>query len=441
MLQKYLIILVILSFFPDWGFIYRGFNRPMISLADITVILFIIFWFYYRIRQKNRQLNKSAVRALFIIGSLFITATLGATLHYSQINWMEHFKSSIRLLFWGVFIFCWIDVVRQGDYSLRTEISNRAWRTYINLAIIISILAIFQYIFHDITGIHLKLHPFIDQGWESIGSHYRAMSIYAEPSFFGVILLPPLIGQGEIYLRFNKAYDLIKYLILLMGVAISFSLASFLIFGIWFSIILLRWFRKSFSLFNSHTINKRKLYISLVSLSLIVISGFVFFCWTEPVVSYRVTKEADIVMLDIKGETSILSSGVKRLSSYEGFWAVIKHSPIFGVGFDQREYISSLLGKYFEATTSGIFGFIGTSAGLLGILLIFYFFIFIWNGGDKKNNQESIKIETNSQIALMIAGKSIISVLFLEQLFLYGGILNSDFWLPLAFAFSFIDVR
>ena len=146
-------------------------------------------------------------------------------------------------------------------------------------------------------------------------------------------------------------------------------------------------------------------------------------------------------MLDIKGETSILSSGVKRLSSYEGFWAVIKHSPIFGVGFDQREYISSLLGKYFEATTSGIFGFIGTSAGLLGILLIFYFFIFIWNGGDKKNNQESIKIETNSQIALMIAGKSIISVLFLEQLFLYGGILNSDFWLPLAFAFSFIDVR
>ena len=441
MLQTYLIILVILSFFPDWGFVYRGFNKPIISLADITVILFIIFWIYYKTRQKNRQLSKSSVRALFIIGSLFIIATLGATLHYSQINWMEHFKSSIRILFWGVFIFCWIDVVKQWDYSLRTEISNKAWKTYINMAIIISLLAIFQYIFHNITGIHLRLHPFISQAWGSIGSHYRAMSIYAEPSFFGVILLPPLISQGEIYLRFNKIYDLIKYLIITMGIAVSFSLASFVVFGIWFSIVLLRWFRKSFSLFNSHTINKRKLYVSLMSLSLIVISGFAFFCWVKPVVVYRVTKEADIVISNIKGENNILSSSIKRFSSYEGFWAVIKHSPIFGVGFDQKKYISSLSGKYFEATTSGISGFIGTSAGLLGILLIIYFFIFIWNGGDRKKNQRNIKIEVNFQIALMIAGKSIISVLFLEQLFLYGGILNSDFWLPLALAFLFIDVR
>ena len=441
MSQTYLIVLVILSFFPDWGFVYRGFNKPIISLADIAGILFIIFWIYYKIRQKDWQLNKSAVRVLFIIGSLFIVATLGATLHYSQIDWMEHFKSSIRLLFWGFFIFCWIDIVKQRDYSQKNEISNKVWKTYINLAIIISLLAIFQYIFHNITGIHLRLHPFINQAWGSYGNHYRAMSIYAEPSFFGVILLPPLISQGEIYLRFNKIYDLIKYMILMLGIAVSFSLASFIVFGIWFSIVSLRWFKKSVFLFNSPTINKRKLYISFMSLALVVIIGFAFFCYIKPVVFYRVTKETDIVISNAKSENNILSSGVKRLASYEGFWAVVKHSPIFGVGFDQKKYISSLLGKYFEATTSGIFGFIGTSAGLLGIFLIFYLFVFIWNGSEKESNQKSIKIETNSQIKLKIAGKSIILVLFLEQLFLYGGILNSDFWLPLALAFLFIDVQ
>jgi len=440
MSQTYLIVLVILSFFPDWGFVYR-FNRPTISLADITVIFFIIFWIYYKIRQKDRQLNKSAIKALFIMGSLFIVATLGAILHYSQIDWMEHFRSSIKLLFWGVFIFCWIDIVKQRDYSQKNEISNKAWKTYINLAMIISLLAIFQYIFHNTTGIHLRLHPFINQGWGSYGGHYRAMSIYAEPSFFGVILLPPLISQGEIYLRFNKIYDLIKYMILMLGITVSFSLASFIVFGIWFSIVLLRWFQKSVFLFNSPTINKRKLYISFMSLSLVVIIGFAFFCYVKPVVFYRVTKETDIVISNAKSENNILSSGVKRFSSYEGFWAVVKHSPIFGVGFDQKKYISSLSGKYFEATSSGIFGFIGTSAGLLGILLIIYFFIFIWNGGVRENNQKSTKIETNSQTTLIIAGKSIILVLILEQLFLYGGILNSDFWLPLAFAFLFIDAR
>lgn len=130
-----------------------------------------------------------------------------------------------------------------------------------------------------------------------------------------------------------------------------------------------------------------------------------------------------------------------RFSSYVGFWAVLKHAPIFGVGFDQKEYIRALAGDYFEATTSGIFGFIGTSAGLLGVLLIFFLFYFIWQKEDREISRESLSSKTPAQSVLLISGKTMILVLLLEHLFLYGGILNADFWLPLALAFLFINVK
>lgn len=432
MYQIYIKFLVILAFLPDWGFIYRGYSKPSISFPEIGVFLLVLMWCFQKITKRNIKIKKNSIKAIFLIIGIFLVATLGATFNYNQIDWFEHIKSSIKLLFWGIFVFCWIDITE--NLCSNFKLSDRVWKLYINLALLISGMAIFQYIFYQITGLHLKLNPFVQPSWGSMVGNYRAMSIYREPSWLGVILLPSLISQGELFLYSNKFSYLLKFLFLLSGVIISFSLASYLVFGIWGGFVLSKYFIRCFSIFMVPKIKKKKILTIFIIFCLVIISGVIFFYWIYPVVVPRIIIEKNILIFYLKGERQLLTSGVKRFTSYEGFWTILKHSPFFGVGFDQVKYISRLSGKHFEASTSGIFGFIGTSAGLLGILLIFYLFKFIWNGGYKGK----IKIENNPKIVLVIAGRAILITLFLEQLFLYAGILNPDFWLPLSFAYLFI---
>ncbi len=432
MFQICIMFLIILSFLSDWGFIYRGNIRPMISFPEIGVGLLIIICFFYKISQENLKVKKNGIKIFFVIVSIILIATLGASLHYNQIVWAEHVKSSLKLLFWGIFIFCWIDILE--DISTNFEMSNRAYKLYINFALLISGIAIFQYTFYKFTGLHLKLNPFIDQGWSAIRGNYRAMAIHGEPSWLGVILLPPLISQGELFLHFKKFSYLSKFLFLLAGVVVSFSLASFIVLGIWGGFVLLKLFINNCSIFLLPKIKKKKIQTVFVAFCLIIIGGLIFLWWIYPLIIPRISSEMNFMITNLKGGRQVLTSGTKRFASYEGFWAVLKSSPIFGVGFDQVKYISSLTGKYFEATTSGIFGFIGTSAGILGLFLFFYILKFIWNG----NNSKKEKIKSDHQSELIVAGRAMVLALFLEQLFLYAGILNSDFWLPLAFGYLFI---
>jgi len=430
--QIYVIFLVILSFLPDWGFVYRGNTKPTISFPEVGVALLIIIWFFRKITEGNLKVKKISTSMFFLVVSIILIATLGASLHYNQVNWIEHVKSSIKLLFWGIFIFCWIDILE--DISSNFKISNKAWKFYINFALLISGIAIFQYIFYKFTGLHLRLNPFVNQSWGAIGGNYRAMAIYGEPSWLGVILIPPLLSQGELFLRFNKFSYLSKFLFLLVGIIVSFSLASFIVLGIWGGFVLLKLFINNFSIFLLPKIKKKKIQTIFVVFCLIIVGGLIFLWWIYPLIIPRISSEINFMVANLKGGRQILTSGTRRFASYEGFWAVLKSSPIFGVGFDQVKYISNLTGKYFEATTSGIFGFIGTSAGILGLFLFFYILKFIWNA----NNSKKEKIKSDHQSELIVAGRAMVLALFLEQLFLYAGILNSDFWLPLAFAYLFI---
>lgn len=158
-----------------------------------------------------------------------------------------------------------------------------------------------------------------------------------------------------------------------------------------------------------------------------------FFNWILPLIKTRINTEINDLTLSLRRETEISTSVAGRFSSYQGFWAVLKHSPLFGVGFDQVNYISNLSGRDFESH-SGIIGFIGTSTGLFGMILFLYILKFIWDGGEKKK----LKIKEEYQPDSLVMGRAIIVALFLEQLILYGGILNTDFWLPLSFAYLFI---
>ena len=175
-------------------------------------------------------------------------------------------------------------------------------------------------------------------------------------------------------MMFTLGFDnpLLKFLFLLVGVIVSFSLASFIVLGIWGGFVLFKLFINSFSMFFSPKIKKKKIQTVFVVFCLIIIGGLIFLWWIYPLIIPRISIEVNNLVSNLAGERQVLTSGSKRFASYEGFWAVLKNSPIFGVGFDQVKYISSLTGKYFEATTSGIFGFIGTSAGILGLFLFFY---------------------------------------------------------------------
>lgn len=296
MLSIFPIALAISTFFSDWGLSYTGFSRPIVSFADMTAILFILVWIRYKIKKKDRHLSKSAIKVMMIMTGLLTVATIGAVFHVQHIEWMEHFKSALRLIFWGCFMVGWIDMIREKDAIIGTEIAGKTRKMYLNMAMLVAMLALFQYIFFHFTQFHLQLHPFLEQRWGSIGYHYRAMSIYVEPSYLGVILLPPLISQGEVYLRWNKMSDFIPYTVLTIGLAVSFSLASFLVYGIWIGTVFARWLKNGWLLLSGPRCDKKSLYHSLLAGTLIGLMVLLLFFWLKPMVSYRVDHEATALL-------------------------------------------------------------------------------------------------------------------------------------------------
>ncbi|MDD5638995.1 MAG: hypothetical protein PHO28_03770, partial [Candidatus Pacebacteria bacterium] len=105
-----ILILILLSFIPDWGFFYSS-VRPTISFPEIGAMIFIIFWLFEKFLGKGLKISKKSIQIFFLIFSIFLTATIGAILHFDQISWGEHLKSSVKLIFWAIFMFCWVDAV------------------------------------------------------------------------------------------------------------------------------------------------------------------------------------------------------------------------------------------------------------------------------------------------------------------------------------------
>ena len=430
-IKKYIIImLLILLFLPDWGFLFLGNSRPIISFPEIGAMTLILIWISQKLLQKNLKVYDSSLKLFLLIMTIIIIATIGAIFYFDRINWFEHWKSAIKLFFWAIFMFCWTDYVK--DIS-STSFLNDIFNIYINIALFVSIIVIFQYVFYQFTGISLKLNPFHAQGWGSMAGNYRAQGIYGEPSWVGVMLIPPLIVQIKLFLTFNRFSNMWKSLIILSAIILSFSLASYLVVVFYIALILLKWFYKNiFSKFIYNKIKKKTIFTGFVILCIFIISILVFFYKVYPFIGERIAKEAYYIINQPENVSNKSVSGLSRFSGNLAFWLVLKRSPLFGIGFDQFEYLSSLTGEYYEIG-NGIIGFIGTSAGILGIIITLYIFIFIWSGGQKmRGNLNDCESE------LVVSGKAMVIALFLEQIILYPGILNSDFWLPLAFAYLFI---
>ena len=428
---KVLIIILILSvFFSDWGIFTQRAGRVTFPLPDIFAILFIIVWFFRKLIRGKLAFSQNSIIIFLAILGIIVSGSIGGWMHFQKIDKIEHVYGIVKLLFWGIFIFTWIDLIQKIYKNIR--FSSKLWKYYLNGSFIVSAIAIFQYLFYLIFHQHLNLSPFFQQHWGVYGGYYRATAIFQEPSFLGVILLPPLIAEIKLFLTKDKLSYLCKALFIFCGLLVSFSLGSFLVLGAWLIFEFLEWIYKKMAIFLKTKVKRQEI-VSIFTVLILGLVGLIFFfSYLSSLVMPRLNYEFNKITSYILGQNTKYSSGIGRFSSYEGFIAILKNSPLFGVSFDQENYIGQLLGKTFESNTgSGIFGFIGTSTGIIGVILLFYILWFIFKGGNYKNK---IKLKEELQPNLLIIGKTIVIVLLLEQLISYGGILNPDFWLPLAFA-------
>ena len=415
-LEFFSFVVTISLFFSDWGFIYKTGRRPLIPIPEIVAVFFIIIWWCSKTITINLSFSKEAIFFFMLIISIVFVASAGAIWNYSSVNFFEHCKSSSRLIFWAVFLLAWIDGAKKN--ILDKNLGKKIWSLYRTGAILISIIAILQFLIGSLAGIHLNLHPFLQQSWGSMMGHYRATGIYSEPSWLGTVLLPPLIAQGTLLLIRKEIKCFWSFLIIFLGLSVSLSLGSFIVLAIWFGLILLKEVVK----FPRPRINVKKFRFALIIFTLLLLTIFPLSFKVYPLLIKRIRIDTKNVSRALAKEPVPLTSTIKRLSSYQGFIAVMKISPIVGVGFDQKDLITKMMGRYFESTTSGIFGFIGTSSGLLGVILLLMIFFLAAGGLEKNLDRKNTKI----------IGEAIIGTLLLEQTILYSGILNADFWIPLA---------
>ena len=429
------ILLTLLVFMSDYSF--RIGSSQFISFPEILVAFFILFGIFGVVIKGSFTVSKAGLRISSSIFAIFVFATIGALSNLQNINLNEHVFSALRVIFWIFFFLSWDIHIHRFRVASRIS-SNRVWKAYLIAGLVVSILAIFQYSFYLIAGRHLNLSPLFEQGWGVFGGYYRATSIFPEPAHFGAAIAPIFFAQFRIFLNEGNFKHLLSSFVLLLGIAVSLSLGTFLVVGVWGFWMLLKWFYSGLKVFlrPRTRISMRDLKVSGLLVLLLSFGVVVFFVWLVPLLIPRLTYEAGQLAGYVEGNVPF-SSGVGRFSGYAGFSEVLKVSPLFGLGFDQTEYISSLMGKFFRADLgSGIFGFVGTSAGVLGVVAAFYIFWLVWKG--TRSDKLRMGFFSRPFPPLLVAGRGIVEALLLTQLMLSGGFLRPNFWIPLALAYLFI---
>jgi hypothetical protein len=213
---KVLIIILILSvFFSDWGIFTQRSGRVTFPLPDIFAMLFIIVWFFRKLIKGKLIFSKNSILIFLAILGIIVSGSIGGWMHSQKIDKIEHVYGIVKLLFWGIFMFTWIDLIQKIYKNIR--FSSKLWKYYLNGSFMVSAIAIFQYLFYLIFHQHLNLNPFFHQHWGVYGGYYRATAIFQEPSFLGVILLPPLIAEIKLFLTKDRLSYLYKALFIFCG--------------------------------------------------------------------------------------------------------------------------------------------------------------------------------------------------------------------------------
>jgi len=381
-LTKFIIYLFFIAvFFSDYGLFYTEFTRPMISFCELLGFLIIIISF-----KKINRISLKAVQ-MFSISIIIIIISIFSSFIYDN-NMIENLKSSVRILYWVVLL------IMLSQY--KTIKKEMLLKIIMSTTSVIALLGILQFVIYRVFGYVLKFRPniFGEVRWGNILGLFRPTSIYAEPSWLAVALIPFAFASFSMYIK--KDCSLFTFLILNIGVLISFSFGGIITLGAIYTIYFIYLFLINFL---SKRFNVRMFVIFLVIVTVFISFNFQYGFLEN--LFYRISSE-------LARSNSSIS---KRLSGYEGIIEVAKESPIFGSGFLNYNFFKTEGLKY--QASVGI-STLYTGVGLFGTLL-FIILLKIILVHDKKSKYKYIK-------------NSLLFALVVEQTIVYGGIFNTDFW-------------
>lgn len=322
---------------------------------DLAVLVFVLYGLFYFL----------AIRKQFVLPALsvlFLSFTLVAILSLLRVSYVYN---NYELLVSGFYLSRWIIYLSAGMITynaIRQNIFDKNYlvSTFVNSGLMISIFGFIQlFIFPDLSILEESL------GWDP--HKYRLFSTFLDPNFVGAYLTMVLVLLLDKYylsrneLDTHKFYlgDFISFIIILLGLFLTFSRSAWLMFSL---VILI------YGLFKSKAL----------LLTFVIIAFAAYFA--VPRIQTR-----------IAGITDPADSAQFRFISWSNTWDIAKDNLLLGVGFNAFRYVQKDYGLVdFDSVDSHSAS--GADSSLLFILattgifgLLFFLSGFFYSFVDSKN--------------------------------------------------------
>ena len=341
-IQKFLFFLILIVF-PFGQLLRLDLTNFIVGLKvqaiDITVFVFVFFWFLKKIIQKEKFKAPPLFCELAFFG---LIAGLSLVFQVWRLKPIELLGASfylLRLLNFIAFFWAAVEILSKENLSI--------FEYLVGEGIIIAFFSLFQYIILPDTRFLFNL------GWDK--HYFRAIGTFLDPAFTGLLMVLAFIIWTVEFSKSNKAKNFLFGLtgfILLLAIGLTFSrLAYFSLFVGLSTMSLLK--------------KERRLYV-VAGLALLVIIFFLPKPGGEGVNLFR------------------KSSLIARSAAYKQSFGIINNHFLFGVGYNayrytQRDY-GFILPQDWQSTNAGAgtdnsFLFILATTGVFGLISFLYFWL------------------------------------------------------------------
>ena len=329
----------------------------------VGYLFMMLFLAFYVFSFGKFEINKFFI-LLLVLASIFSLFNVFAK-NYSFFPFLKQF---LGFLFNGVVYFLLLKV---NKYDV-----DKLFRVYMNLAVIVAIIGIFQE-FSFLIGFEQGYDYSLFSSKFSSGSTalgmLRVTSILPEPSHFGGAMAPAIfVSVLNMFKRESSFISKKSSFLIILSVLLSFSLVSYL--GIVGALILV-------------ICNLKRFKLIVMSMVLLCVFIGIFYIYV-PEIHLRINDTAAVI-------TGNEPLGVGNLSTFAFCsnamvaWKSFLNNPLFGSGlgshpFSYDRYIDQIVGSNITPELSlplcvddagSLFFRLASETSLLGLLLFFYFAI------------------------------------------------------------------
>lgn len=356
-------------------------------LFEISIFIFILFWFFRKVKLKEKFLLPAFFKPMVIFGAL---AAFSLFLKIGHLKPVEFLGALFYLIRYFNLIFLYWAMV---DFFKKEHLDLKKYLVRIGLAV--AVFSLIQYIILPDTRFLFNF------GWDE--HYFRAIGPFLDPAFTGIILCLSFIAFVMNFFEGEKSFSiLLKGTLLLLALGLTFSRLAYvcLLFGMGMILI----FKKK--------------------MKALIIFIFVFLFL--------------ILLLPKPGGEGVnllrTSSFIAREENYQQTLEIIKNNLFFGVGFNafrytQRDY-GFLSFKNWQETNAGA----GADNSLLFALAttgIFGLLAFLWWWSKIIISCFKVALRNGSSLMLLSSVVTVLlSSIFINSLF-YPWIV---FWLFLLLA-------